>query len=170
MMLGVYFNCLIIKLFDRQVLFVQYLQLPRKVKNNDTADGGNDMKNLKKDYAYNEVHFVKDFRDLIRRRCELYPDTPVFELKNGKTNQKPADKKNIEWTKVYPKEYENDVKRLGSGLLNVWRNSTEYNPDKKPRVAILSETRYEWYVSYMAVTNGLGIVIPLTECFTWKNL
>ncbi|WP_144175902.1 AMP-binding protein, partial [Pseudomonas sp. Kh13] len=31
------------------------------------------------------------------------------------------------------------------------------------RVAILAETRYEWYVSYMAVVNGLAVVVPLDK-------
>ena len=31
------------------------------------------------------------------------------------------------------------------------------------RIAILAETRYEWYVSYLATTNGTGIIVPLDK-------
>ena len=31
------------------------------------------------------------------------------------------------------------------------------------RIAILAETRYEWYISYLATTNGTGIVVPLDK-------
>ena len=33
----------------------------------------------------------------------------------------------------------------------------------KSRVAIIAETRYEWYVSYLAVVNGLAVVVPLDK-------
>ena len=34
---------------------------------------------------------------------------------------------------------------------------------KGARIAIFSETRYEWYTSYLATTNGTGCVVPLDK-------
>ncbi len=119
------------------------------------------MKNLNKNYAYYNVHYIKDLRDLVNMRCEMYPNTPVFSLKHlpailGSTVSSGTGG----WYDVMPETYRNDIIKLGSGLLKIW-NDNSSNKDVTPRIAILSETRYEWYVSFGAVTNGLGIVIPL---------
>ena len=34
---------------------------------------------------------------------------------------------------------------------------------KGSRVAIFAETRYEWYVTYLATTNGTGCIVPLDK-------
>ena len=35
--------------------------------------------------------------------------------------------------------------------------------EKGARIAVFAETRYEWYTSYLAVTNGAGCVVPLDK-------
>lgn len=119
------------------------------------------MKNSNKNYAYYKVHYIKDLRDLVNMRCEMYPDTPVFTLKHQPSilDSAVSTGKNG-WYDIKPETYRNDIIKLGSGLLKIW-NESNPNKDTLPRIAILSETRYEWYVSFGAVTNGLGIVIPL---------
>lgn len=114
------------------------------------------LRNLKKDYPYSKVHQVKDLRDLVDARVRMHPTIPVFKLK-----EKPGS-----WRDVYPEDFRKDIDHLGAALLDRWEKMGESHSAVStvkalPRVAILSETRYEWYVSFMAVTNGLGIVIPL---------
>lgn len=145
-------------------------------------------RNLKKDYPYYKVHYVRDLRDLVNRRCEMYPDSPVFKFKcgttasphphsnadlNGKQNaeQKVGHNGDSEWKAIYPKDFREDIQRLGSGLLRLWNAKTSVEQRKAvPKIAILSETRYEWYVSYMAATNGLGIVVPLDRMLRAEEL
>ncbi|MDO5556847.1 MAG: AMP-binding protein [Clostridia bacterium] len=53
-------------------------------------------------------------------------------------------------------QFEKDVSALGtalSGLLDL----------KNERVAIIGETTYQWYVSYMAMLCGSGIVVPIDK-------
>ena len=54
------------------------------------------------------------------------------------------------------KQFGKDITSLGSALL---RRAQTHGK----RVAILSETRYEWYVSYLAVLSGEAIVVPLDK-------
>lgn len=116
------------------------------------------LRNLKKDYPYSKVHQVKDFRDIVHARVRMYPGYPVFKLK---------EKAGV-WREVYPEDFRRDIEHLGASLLARWEKlhlarekKTMVSGEDIPRVAILGETKYEWYVSFMAATNGLGIVIPL---------
>ncbi|MGI6669843.1 MAG: AMP-binding protein [Acetivibrionales bacterium] len=56
---------------------------------------------------------------------------------------------------LHIEEFKNDVDALGTALINIGL--------KGGRVAIIGENRYEWAVSYMAVVNGTGIVVPLDK-------
>ncbi len=93
-----------------------------------------------------KIYEVNNFREIVKKRVELFPDTPVFMYKQ---------KKGGEYISVLPKVYEADINQFGTGLKALLQ--------KPSRVAILSETKYEWYVSYMAITNGNGCVVPLDK-------
>lgn len=53
------------------------------------------------------------------------------------------------------KQYYDEVNALGTALINLGLSGK--------RVAIISENRYEWTVSYLATVNGTGIVVPLDK-------
>ena len=46
-----------------------------------------------------------------------------------------------------------DIKSLGTALCNMGL--------KDKRVVVIGENRYLWAVSYMAVVNGTGVVVPV---------
>ncbi len=120
------------------------------------------LRNLRKDYPYNKVHQVQDIRDIVNSRVRMYPDYPVFKLKQ----------KVGVWKEIMPDTFKRDIDTLGAALLNAWEANV---PDitrlnSCPRIAILSETRYEWYVSFMAAANGLGIVVPLDRMLGAQEL
>ena len=52
--------------------------------------------------------------------------------------------------------FKDDVIGLGTGLI-------ELLGQKDKRVVIISETTYEWYVSYMAMLVGVGIAVPMDK-------
>ena len=52
-------------------------------------------------------------------------------------------------------QYDRDVDAFGTRLKHLGLESA--------RVAILAETRYEWYVTYLATVNGVGVVVPLDK-------
>ena len=53
-------------------------------------------------------------------------------------------------------KFREDVIGLGTGLI-------EYLGLRDKRVVIISETTYEWYVSYMALLCGVGIAVPMDK-------
>ena len=93
-----------------------------------------------------EVRKIKDLRDMLQQSVMLYPDKTVFMIKKIKGQP---------YTNVSFKQYGEDVDALGTALTHL--------AGRGSRTAILADTRYEWYVSYLSVTNGTGIVIPLDK-------
>lgn len=53
-------------------------------------------------------------------------------------------------------QFREDVIGLGTGLI-------EYLGLRDKRVVIISETTYDWYVSYMALLCGVGIAVPMDK-------
>ncbi len=99
-----------------------------------------------KDIALYEVRKVRDLRDMLQQSKNLYGDNIAFMVKK---------KRGGPYTDVTMKQYADDVDAFGTAMLQLTPPGS--------RVAILAETRYEWYVSYLSVTNGTGIVVPLDK-------
>ena len=93
-----------------------------------------------------EVRKIKDLRDMLQQSVMLYPDKTVFMIKKIKGEP---------YTHVSFKQYGEDVDAFGTALTHLSGLGC--------RAAILADTRYEWYVSYLGITNGTGIVIPLDK-------
>ena len=99
-----------------------------------------------KDIPLYEVRKIKDLRDMLQQSVMLYQDKTVFMIKKIKGEP---------YTNVSFKQYGEDVDSFGTALTHLAGHGC--------RTAILSETRYEWYVAYLGITNGTGIVIPLDK-------
>lgn len=104
------------------------------------------VKNMYKKPLY-DTRQITDLRDMIMGSVEMYADKTAFLTKPVKG--KP-------YVPVTYKEYGDDLKAFGSKLL-------EMGLGKDKKVAILAETRYEWYVSYLAVVTGLAVIVPLDK-------
>ena len=100
------------------------------------------MKNIP---LYDVTH-ITNLRDVIKTRLREFPQNPVFLHKPVKGG---------DYVAVSTEQYDHDIDSLGTALLS--------RVSKGSRVAILSETRYEWYVSYLATTNGVGCVVPIDK-------
>lgn len=94
-----------------------------------------------------EVERVQNFKELLERSTKLYPDKAAFIYKVH-----PKDTTYV--THTYT-QLNTDVKRLGTSLLS--RNLSG------KRIAIIAPNRYEWCVSYLAVTTSGMIVVPLDK-------
>lgn len=93
-----------------------------------------------------DVRPIKTLKEMLDSSVALYSERTAFLVKHkGNENYEP----------VTFKQYKDDVDSLGSALKNL--NLTG------KRVALISENRYEWAVSYMAVVNGIGIIVPLDK-------
>lgn len=99
-----------------------------------------------KKIPFYEVREIKDLRDMLRQSVKIFNDKTAFMIK--KNREEP-------YTNVSYRTFGADVDALGTALVQL--------SGKGSRVAILSETRYEWYVTYLATTNGTGIVVPIDK-------
>lgn len=88
---------------------------------------------------------INDFRELVDRYSKLYPNDTAFEYK-----EHPDSKEHI---KITYSQFVSDIKTLGTALINLGLS--------KKKVAIISPNRYEWCVSYLAITTSDMIVVPL---------
>ncbi len=99
-----------------------------------------------KDAPFYEVRKIRDLRDMLQQSVKLYENHVAFMVKKERGGI---------YINVTTREFSDDVNAFGTALL--------HHAQAGSRVAILSETRYEWYVSYLGVTNGTGIVVPLDK-------
>ena len=90
---------------------------------------------------------MNDFRDLINRYSTLYSNKVAFEYK-----ETPNSKDHI---KITYGQFADDIKSLATALINLGL--------MKKRVAIIAPNRYEWCVSYLAITASDMIVVPLDK-------
>lgn len=102
---------------------------------------------MKKNAPLYEVRAIKDLKDMLRQSAELYSTSTAFLTKPVKLGP---------YKPVSYKQYAEDVDKLGTALLSLGLG-------KGSAVAIISETRYEWYVSYLGVLNGAAVVVPLDK-------
>ncbi len=85
---------------------------------------------------------------------EVFEDVTVRFKDNVLVTEKFDHKGNFE--NITYGEFREDVIGLGTGLI-------EYLGLRDKRVVIISETTYDWYVSYMALLCGVGIAIPMDK-------
>ena len=94
-----------------------------------------------------EAKHLKNLKELIEESAKKYKDKVAFMIKNKD--------KNDEIENITYDEFKKDIDGLGTEFLNMGL--------KGKRVAILANNCYEWVVSYLAVMNGVGIVVPLDK-------
>jgi long-chain acyl-CoA synthetase len=122
-----------------------------------------------------EVRPIADLRDMLDSSEKLYAERTAFLIKDPravaasrasilareKTEPGPVAETGEKSEKARPyqpvsyKDYAADVRALGTYF---------FSQDLQGRrIAILGESRYEWYVTYLATLNGTGIVVPLDK-------
>ena len=102
------------------------------------------MKNGKPRKVY-ESEPTNNYRELIEMVTTKYAKNIAYKYK-----EKPSDEKIIE--KTY-EEVGRDIKTLSTALLKLGLEGK--------RIALIGKNRYEWCVSYLAITTGNMIVVPL---------
>ncbi|WP_027627238.1 AMP-binding protein [Ruminiclostridium cellobioparum] len=90
-----------------------------------------------------QLRKVKDLKDMMVQSTNLFGSRNAFLIK-GKNGEY--------YAKTY-KELKNDIDALGTALIDMGLK------DKK--IAILSQNRAEWCTTYLTVTGGVGVVVPL---------
>lgn len=87
-----------------------------------------------------------NLKELLLESERKYKERPAFLLRDGEGN-----KKSITYERL-----KRDVEALGTTLI--------YEMDMRNKsIAIIGENSYEWCLSYLAVTGGVGTAVPLDK-------
>lgn len=95
---------------------------------------------------YKDVRPISDIKDMWDSSAEQYADRTAFMVK---------DKPGGPYRNVTYREAHADSDALGTALMSLGLTGK--------RVAVIGDNRYEWAISYFAVANGTGIVVPLDK-------
>ena len=97
-----------------------------------------------------KVRNITDLKDMLNQSVNLYSNEIAYKLK--------VNKDPIEYKEITYKEFGDEVNYLGNALLKLGLKGSTIN--------LISNNRYEWNTSYLAVVNGVGIISPLDRALT----
>ena len=105
-----------------------------------------------KDVLY-QMRYINDLRDMIKSSAEIYGEDTAFLVK---------DKPRGEYRPVSFVQLKDDIDHLGTKFVEMGL--------KGKKTALIGENSYKWVVSYLAVANGTGVVVPLDKELTGIEL
>lgn len=103
-----------------------------------------------------ETESIKDFKELLNRTVTNYPNNIAYKYK------KDYESKTPEYIEKTYTQFKQDITNFGTALLDL-------NLENK-KIAIISNNRYEWCTSYLAITTGNMIVVPLDKALQEKEI
>ena len=92
-----------------------------------------------------------DLKDMLKQTGEVYGNRPAYIFKD-----------NGNMKTISHKEFRDEINALGTVLINMGL--------KDKRIAVISENRYEWELSYLAIAAGVGVVVPLDKALPDNEL
>ena len=96
---------------------------------------------------------IRDLKDMIDTSGELYADQNAFLVKDAPGGP---------YRPVTFSEFKRDIDRLGTALMDLGLNGK--------KIAVIGENRYEWVLTYLAVVNGTGVIVPLDRELPAKEI
>jgi len=94
-----------------------------------------------------KVGELKTLKDIIVKKCEQYSSSVAFLEKNKVTKK---------FEEITYEKLKEDTMALATILIKKYKL-------KGKKLAVIGENSYKWYVSYLASTTGVGIVVPLDK-------
>ena len=104
-------------------------------------------------YWYTDIREITTVKDMLAGSAVLYRTNPAFWVKK---------KKGAPYEAVNYELLQHDVNAVGSMLCHMGL--------KGERIAVMGQNSYEWIVSYLAVINGTGIVVPIDKELTGPEI
>ena len=96
-----------------------------------------------------EARIVNNFRELVQYSTTHFKNNIAYKYKKDSTA------KEVEYIEKTYEQVGKDIKAFSTSLLN--RNL------EKKKIALIGNNRYEWCVSYLAITCGNMVVVPLDK-------
>ena len=94
-----------------------------------------------------------DLKDMLNQTGEVYGDRPAYIFKTEEKGK---------FRTITHKEFRENINALGTTLIQMGL--------KDKRIALISENRYEWELSYLAVAAGVGVIVPLDKALPDNEL
>ncbi len=103
---------------------------------------------LKKDTkTKTEEKKLYTFRELLDNTLKLYGDREAFILKNKSYESG--------YRHVTHREFRDEINAVGTAFVDLGL--------KGEKIAVIGENRYEWCLTYLAVTCGCGVIVPVDK-------
>lgn len=96
---------------------------------------------------------ISTLKELLDSSAELFPQRPAFLVKK---------EKGCPYQEITYAQVKNDVDALGTQLVSMGLSGE--------KIAVIGENCYEWIVSYFAIANGVGVVVPLDKELTQEEI
>ena len=96
-----------------------------------------------------EPRVIKNYREMIEYSTKNYSDKIAYKYKKN------GDLKNVEYVEKTYEQVGKDIKAFSTELLNKGLENK--------RIVLIGNNRYEWCISYLAVTSGNMTVVPLDK-------
>ena len=100
---------------------------------------------MKPKYKNYEVRPIRDLKEMLYSSAELFGEKPAFKLKN----------KSGEYYEVSFSKFRRETDALGTALYEMGLGGK--------RIALSGENCYSWALSYLAVTCGGGVIVPIDK-------
>ena len=94
-----------------------------------------------------------DLKDMLNQTGEVYGDRLAYIFKTEEKGK---------FRTITHKEFRENINALGTTLIQMGL--------KDKRIALISENRYEWELSYLAVASGVGVIVPLDKALPDNEL
>ena len=94
-----------------------------------------------------------DLKDMLNQTGKVYGDRPAYIFKTEEKGK---------FRTITHKEFRENINALGTTLIQMGL--------KDKRIAVISENRYEWELSYLAVAAGVGVIVPLDKALPDNEL
>ena len=112
-----------------------------------------DLKIHKRSKVLNEVDKISNLKEMLINTKKKYGEENAFAFKT----ETPDVFKYITYN-----EYISEIEAFGTALINLGL--------KGKRIAVVSENRYEWMLTYLSVVCGVGILSPLDKSLPKEEL
>lgn len=105
-----------------------------------------------KDILY-KFRNINDLKDMVNSSAELFSEKDAYLIKLVTGG---------DYTPIKYKKVKEDIDALGTKLLELGL--------KGRKIAVVGENSYKWILSYLSVTNGTGVVVPLDRELPAKEM
>ncbi len=111
---------------------------------------------MKNKIVYKDVEKIENYRELLEKTVEKYPNNIAYTYKKDITSKTP------EYIQKTYTEFREDIENLGTALLQLGLENK--------KIILISNNRYEWCTSYLSITLGNMIVVPLDKALQEKEI